>query len=115
MLLSMASTDVNARTIFAQQLKQAREKAGLTQKELGMRIGLPPETAAVRVNRYEKAVHDADLATARQMAQALGVPLAYFYAETELMAEAILAFGLMTKSDQRKALAELKARLFPGA
>ena len=81
----LAQTEVDARSIFAQRLKQAREDAGLTQKELGMTIGLPQETAAVRINSYEKAVHDADLATARRIAEALGVPLAFLYAETDTM------------------------------
>lgn len=107
----MAQTEVDARSIFAQRLKQAREDAGLTQKELGMTIGLPQETAAVRINRYEKAVHDADLATARRIAEALGVPLAFLYAETDTMAEAILTLGLLSKPEQRKAVADLKARL----
>jgi len=107
----MAQTEVDARSIFAQRLKAAREDAGLTQKELGMSVGLPQETAAVRINRYEKAVHDADLATARRIAQSLGVPLAFLYADTDVLAEAILTLGLLSKSEQRKAVADLKARL----
>lgn len=112
MLLRMTQTDVDARSVFALRLKAAREDAGLTQKELGMSIGLPPETAAVRINRYEKAVHDADLATAQKVAQAMGLPLAYFYAETDTMAEAIVAFWLLNKTDQRKVLTDLKKRVF---
>lgn len=107
----MAQTEVDARSIFAQRLKAAREDAGLTQKELGMSVGLPQETAAVRINRYEKGVHDADLATARRIAQSLGVPLAFLYADTDVLAEAILTLGLLSKSEQRKAVADLKARL----
>lgn len=107
----MAQTEVDARSIFAQRLKAAREDAGLTQKELGMSVGLPQETAAVRINRYEKAVHDADLATARRIAQSLGVPLAFLYADTDVLAEAILTLGLLSKSEQRKAVVDLKARL----
>ncbi|MFQ6313599.1 helix-turn-helix domain-containing protein, partial [Lysobacter capsici] len=42
-----------------------------------MFVGLSKESVAVRINRYEKAVHDADLATARRIAEALGVPLAF--------------------------------------
>ena len=107
----MAQTEVDARSIFAQRLKAAREDAGLTQKELGMSVGLPQETAAVRINRYEKGVHDADLATARRIAQSLGVPLAFLYADSDVLAEAILTLGLLSKSEQRKAVADLKARL----
>ena len=76
-----------------------------------MSVGLPQETAAVRINRYEKAVHDADLTTARRIAQSLGVPLAFLYADTDVLAEAILTLGLLSKSEQRKAVADLKARL----
>lgn len=76
-----------------------------------MSAGLPQETAAVRINRYENAVHDADLATARRIAQSLGVPLAFLYADTDVLAEAILTLGLLSKSEQRKAVADLKARL----
>ena len=77
-----------------------------------MAIGLPAETAAVRINRYEKAVHDADLATAQRIADAMGMPLAYFYAETQVMAEAIVTFWLLNQTDQRKVLADLKKRVF---
>ena len=76
-----------------------------------MSAGLPPQSGAVRINRYEKAVHDADLATARRIAQSLGVPLAFLYADTDVLAEAILTLGLLSKSEQRKAVADLKARL----
>ncbi|MGJ7902130.1 hypothetical protein [Lysobacter sp. 1R34A] len=41
----------------------------------------------------------------------MGVPLAFLYAETDTMAEAILTLGLLPKPEQRKAVADLKARL----
>ncbi|MGO1072487.1 hypothetical protein [Lysobacter sp. CA199] len=41
----------------------------------------------------------------------MGVPLAFLYAETDTMAEAILTLGLLSKPEQRKAVADLKARL----
>jgi hypothetical protein len=73
----------------------------------------PQLGTATRIERYVAKTLQANLVIVRPIAQALGVPLPYLYAETDLMAEAILAFGLMTKSDQRKALVDLKARLFP--
>jgi transcriptional regulator with XRE-family HTH domain len=75
-----------------------------------MSINLPQETA-VRISCYEKAAHDVDLATARRIAQSLGVPLAFLYADTDVLAEAILALGLLPKSEQRKAVVDLKIRL----
>lgn len=71
-----------------------------------------PETMAVRINRYEEAVHNADLATALQVAASRGMPLAYFYAETQVMAEAIVTFWLLNQTDQRKVLANLKKKVF---
>ena len=63
-------------------------------------------------HRYEKAVHDADLATAQRIAASRGMPLAYFYAETQVMAEAIVTFWLLNQTDQRKVLADLKKKVF---
>jgi hypothetical protein len=48
---------------------------------------------------------------ARRTAQSLGVPLAFLYADTDVLAEAILTLGLLSKSEQRKAVADLKAWL----
>lgn len=76
-----------------------------------MLIDVSVEAITVRINRYGKAFHDADLATARRIAQSLGVPLAFLYADTDVLAEAILPLGLLSKSEQRKAVADLKARL----
>ena len=41
----------------------------------------------------------------------MGVPLAFLYAETDTMAEAILTLGLLSKPEQRKAVVDLKTRL----
>jgi transcriptional regulator with XRE-family HTH domain len=76
-----------------------------------MTIDKSRSAGILRINRYEKAVHDADQATARRIAQSLGVPLAFLYADTDVLAEAILTLGLLSKSEQRKAVADLKARL----
>lgn len=77
-----------------------------------MTIRLSQKSAAERIGRYEKAVHDADLATAQLIAASRGMPLAYFYAETQVMAEAIVTFWLLNQTDQRKVLADLKKRVF---
>ena len=45
------------------------------------------------------------LATARRIAEALGVPLAPLYAAADVLVEVILPLGLLSKSKQRKAVA----------
>lgn len=70
------------------------------------------EMAIVGPRRYEVAIHAACLSSAQLRARERGLPLAYFYAETDVMAEAIVTFWLLNQTDQRKVLADLKKRVF---
>lgn len=58
------------------------------------------EIASVRINRYERGVHAPDLHTAKALANSLGVPLAYLYAEDDRLAALIRAFGEMTEAER---------------
>lgn len=46
----MSATD---NTVFGGRLKEARLRAGLSQKSLGIAAGLDPFVAGTRINRYE--------------------------------------------------------------
>ena len=48
--------------------------------------------ASTRVNRYEKGQHQPDFDTAARLAAVLRVPLAYFFADDDRLAELVLAF-----------------------
>ena len=100
----------NLRTVFAQRLKEARLAAGLSQRELGRRIGLPEDVVSSRVTRYERGSSEPDFATALKLANELGVPLAYLLADNDVLAEIILAVSALPTSEQRRIAAELKAR-----
>uniref|UniRef100_UPI003CEF4F08 helix-turn-helix domain-containing protein n=1 Tax=Enterobacter cloacae complex sp. 280C5 TaxID=3395861 RepID=UPI003CEF4F08 len=65
------------------RLKAARTYAGITQKELGIRIGMEPSSASGRMNHYEKGRHTPDIDTLKRMADELGVPINYFFCENE--------------------------------
>lgn len=52
---------------------------------------------------------------ARELADTLGVPLAYLYADNSDLAEVILAFGLLPAQEQSRLASELKARVSPPA
>lgn len=73
-------------------------------------MGLPEDVAGVRINRYERAVHDCDSETAQKLAQALGVSVSYLYAETDELAELIQEFTRLPASEQRAIVHELKKR-----
>lgn len=52
-------------------LRELRKKQGMTQTELGARIGVTKST----VSMYESGTHEPDLATLRKIAEVLGVSL----------------------------------------
>lgn len=100
----MSTTPSQIKTLFGARLKAARSAAGLTQQQLGTEVDLDVDVAATRINRYERGVHDADTETATKLASRLGVPLAYLYSDSDLLAEAILAFSKLPLEDQQAAL-----------
>ena len=69
------------------RLKQARVKSGITQKNLGILIGLDENSASGRMNHYEKGRHIPDLVTLKKISDELNVPLNYFFCEDEVSAE----------------------------
>ncbi|EPT0779555.1 helix-turn-helix domain-containing protein [Enterobacter hormaechei] len=82
------------------RLKEARIKAGITQRELGIRVGMEPGSASSRMNHYEKGRHVPDIDTLKRMADELGVPVNYFFCETETTAELARLISLMTEAQQ---------------
>lgn len=98
-------------SIFSKRLRQARQDAGLSQKDLGILAGLDPFVASTRINRYEQDVHAPDQATARRLAKALGVPLAYLYADNERLARMIRAFSALDATEQERLLKDIESAI----
>lgn len=84
------------------RLKSARKAAGYTQQQLGMALGMEPNTASARMNQYEKGKHTPDYQTMKRIADELGVPVAYFYCDDDLLAELICALGELDKIKQKE-------------
>lgn len=106
----MAATPPKLRIAFAARLKEARLAAGLSQRELGRRIGLPEEVVSSRVTRYERGTSEPDFETAERLARELGVPLSYLVADSEVLADIIMSVSLLSPAEQKKLAAELRAR-----
>ncbi len=98
-------------SVFSRRLNEARIKAGLSQKRLGIEAGIDEFVASTRINRYEKGVHQADEATAILLAGVLRVPLAYFYAEEDDLAEMILGFCQLNRSEKNEVLDLVQKKL----
>lgn len=77
----------DAKSIFCNRFKEARLAKKLSQQKLGYAIDLEESVASARINRYEKGIHPVDINMAARIAAVLDVPLAYFYADTDEMAE----------------------------
>lgn len=62
------------------------------------------------MNQYEKGRHTPDVRTLKLIADALDVPLNYFFCEDEVSAELAIAISKLS-TDQKKQLAEIIASL----
>lgn len=92
-------------TIVIKRLKEARERAGLSQRRLGLKAGM--DLSGVKMNQYERDVHGPDLTTVTNVAEALNVPVPYFYCEDDELAAVILKFSELGAEDKKRLLAQL--------
>ncbi|EOD78083.1 putative transcriptional regulator [Grimontia indica] len=93
---------------FPTRLRAARKAAGMTQQQLGINLGMDSNTASARLNQYEKGKHAPDYQTAKRLADELGVPVAYFYCDDELLASVILEFSKLSLNKKECFLSEIK-------
>ncbi|MCL6747012.1 helix-turn-helix transcriptional regulator [Kosakonia sp. R1.Fl] len=96
--------------IFCRRLKQARLARGFSQKSLGIAAGIDEFVASTRINRYEKGVHGPGTEIVQKLAEALRMPLAYFYAEDDGLAELTLLYASATE-EHRYALLEYAKKI----
>jgi len=94
-----------------ERIKKARNHAMLTQKELGIRIGMDIGSASSRVNHYEKGRHTPDIKTLRRMAKELNVPLAYFFCDSDNSAELNCLIEALSESEKLELITALKNKL----
>lgn len=82
------------------RLKEARKKMKISQKNLGISIGMESGTASARMNQYEKGVHTPDVRTLKLLAKELGVPLNYFFCEDDSTAEIAIATSKLSEEQR---------------
>ncbi|WP_163390205.1 helix-turn-helix domain-containing protein [Enterovibrio norvegicus] len=89
---------------FPTRLRAARKAAGMTQQQLGINLGMDPNTASARLNQYEKGKHAPDYQTAKRLADELGVPVAYLYCDDDVLSRIIIAVAVMDMSKKESLL-----------
>ncbi|MCU8010121.1 helix-turn-helix domain-containing protein [Shewanella sp. SM87] len=91
------------------RLKQARTAKGISQKQLGIQLGMEVGSASARMNQYEKGKHTPDYKTLKAMADELGVPVAYFFCESESTAELLCLLENMSEEEKIDLLEKIKS------
>ena len=100
--------------VFALRLAQARKRAGLSQRQLGVLADLDPTVASPRINQYERGKHEPQLKTAKRLAEVLGIPPAFLYTEDELLAELLLQWSDLTIRQKKDLLKQIETARAPG-
>lgn len=95
--------------LFAIRLKKIRSLSGLSQRRLGMAVGLDEFIAGTRINRYEQGIHQPDIGIVHKLAEILNVPVGYFYTRDDFMAEALLLLHRVKADQQAEVLKMLSA------
>ena len=90
--------------VFRLRLKQARLATGLSQKSLGIAIGLDESISSSRMNKYETGLSNPDPKTVSKIAERLNVSVAFLYAETAEFAKYILDYDGVTTDERAKLL-----------
>ncbi len=92
-------------SVLAKRLKEARQRAGLSQEKLGIESGLDPMSASTRMNRYELGKRTPDWPLVDRIAAVLKVPTSYFYASADDEAELLLVFHKLSKKHRAAVVA----------
>lgn len=97
--------------VLARRLAEARQRAGLSQRDLGLLAGLDPAVASPRINQYERGKHEPRGETLQRLAEALGVPAAYLLTDDELLARLLLHWKDLTVRQKKQVLKDVEAAL----
>ena len=90
------------------RLLEARTRKDISQKELGIRLGMEPGSASGRMNHYEKGRHTPNFPTLKRIAIELGVPVSFFYCDDDISAELVCLIEGMPKDAKKVLLDHVK-------
>ena len=92
---------------LCKRLKEARLSSNYSQKKLGIEAGMDQFSASARMNHYEIGRHTPDYSTLKRIATVLKLPVAYFYAESDELADLIKIFSRLNDMDRASFLKTL--------
>ncbi len=71
---------------------------------------MEPGSASSRMNHYEKGRHMPDYETLERLAKELNKPVAYFFCQTDSIAELLCLLEQMPESDRQSLINRLKRK-----
>ncbi|MGP4932616.1 helix-turn-helix domain-containing protein [Pseudoalteromonas sp. AOP31-A2-14] len=101
---------MQVKSFFTERLKEARKRMKISQKELGIKMGMDPSSASGRMNHYETGRHMPDLATLKNLATELNVPVNYFFCESEESATLACLIEKLDDEGKRKLIQLLELK-----
>ena len=101
-IVYMVDERVVRKSPISKRLKEARILAKLSQKQLGIAIGIDQFVASPRMNQYETGKHTPGFNVVEKIAKVLKEPSCYFYTTEDELAELIKIYGSLTKKDQQR-------------
>ena len=107
----MAGQELYSTSIVGRRIKELREHLGWSQEKIGVAVGIDESSSRARISRYELGVHEPPVPTARLVAYALGVPLAYLYCEDDKVAALSLALHKMKPAARDRKVQEFIGQL----
>jgi transcriptional regulator with XRE-family HTH domain len=75
---------------IAKRLKKARIAKKISQKQLGILVGIDPSTASSRMNHYECNRHIPNFKLVLEISKILNVPTPYFYCDDDDIADLLI-------------------------
>jgi len=84
---------MKGRSVIAERLREARIRAGLSQKRLGILAGIDEFSASARINQYERGKHSPEFSTVERLAKVLDTPTPFFYCRDDDLAKQILRYA----------------------
>lgn len=100
---------MQVKSFFTERLKEARNRMKISQKDLGLKIGIDPSSASGRMNHYETGRHMPDINTLKKLATELNVPINYFFCESEESATLACLIDKLDSEGKRKLIQLLKS------
>jgi transcriptional regulator with XRE-family HTH domain len=89
-------------SVVGKRLREARTRAGLSQKQLGIRAGVDEFSASPRINQYERGKYTPAFPMVERLAKVLKIPAAFFYARDDDLANVVLLFAALPPKKRKQ-------------